>query len=256
MCPKVAVGQEFYFDIHNIKRRRVDNMVKLEEYFHFSSAKYREGIASKAYSDENLANEIYKKRRNLVASKTKIGTSVAIAVASHGVGLVGVFMGARETDVEKKKLELLEEEWSRRKGYRLDNRVFKDMVVPAVLSAAVGALTLGVDLGMANSAATGAAGYVGCAHPVSGLEGAVTGNTFPGIGDSAAAGAPMTNAGHIGCAYPLSGSERAVTTIPGAETCLRQAGKAIGNMVGHSSKTNYPTKKGPVGPGHQRKLME
>ena len=156
------------------------------------------------------AIEIYKKRRNLVASNTKIGTSAAIAVVTHGVSLVGVLMGAQEREVEEKKLELLEEEWSRRQWYRLDNRVFEDIVVPAVLSGVAGAFTLGVDLGMANSAATAAmthAAYVGCAHPVYGSECAVTGNTFPGIADSAAAGDAMTKAGHF--------------LVDGAETYLR-----------------------------------
>jgi len=162
------------------------------------------------YLMKTNAIEIYKKRRNLVASNTKIGTSAAIAVVTHGVSLVGVLMGAQEREVEEKKLELLEEEWSRRQWYRLDNRVFEDIVVPAVLSGVAGAFTLGVDLGMANSAATAAmthAAYVGCAHPVYGSECAVTGNTFPGIADSAAAGDAMTKAGHF--------------LVDGAETYLR-----------------------------------
>lgn len=122
----------------------------------FSSNKYREKISSPDYSYAELATNIYKKRRSIVSSKTSAVTGVATAHVSGGTSLIGSAWAGRNISVEKQKLELLEEEWERRGQDPLPKRKLTDVIIPILITGAMGVFAFNVDLGIANATHTAA----------------------------------------------------------------------------------------------------
>ena len=131
-------------------------MPRPSEWLGFSSSKYREKISRKEYSYAELATNIYKKRRAIVSAKTSAVSSAAAAHVTGGASLFGTGLSMRSLSVEKQKLELLEEEWQRRGQDPLPKRKLKDMLIPIVLTGAIGVFAFNVDLGIANATQTAA----------------------------------------------------------------------------------------------------
>lgn len=122
----------------------------------FSSSDYREKISSRDYSYAELATNIYRKRRAIASSKVSTATGVAAVHVTGGASLVGSAWSARNISVEKKKLRLLEEEWARRGQEPLPKRTIKDMVIPVLITGAIGVFSFSIDLAISNATATAA----------------------------------------------------------------------------------------------------
>jgi len=120
----------------------------------FSSSRYREKISDcNEYHPIQLAHNIYKKRRAIIAATGGFLTGLAAAHLTGGMSLAGSAWSDRNLHVEKRKLKLLEEEWMNRGFETLPSRNVRDVLIPVVVATAVGALTFTVDMGLANAVA-------------------------------------------------------------------------------------------------------
>jgi hypothetical protein len=122
------------------------------EGFHgLNEAKYREKISNPAYELAMIKVNITKKRRTIAASRVQVVVGVAAAGVSGGASLFGTAYSARNIDIEKQKLQPLEEELERRGQERLPRHLVADTIVPSVIAGTVGALALSVDMGLSNA---------------------------------------------------------------------------------------------------------
>ncbi|KAK7032589.1 hypothetical protein VNI00_012852 [Paramarasmius palmivorus] len=123
------------------------------EVFHgLNEAKYREKISNPQYELDTIKANITKKRRTIAASRVQVVVGVAAAGVSGGASLFGTAYSARNIDIEKQKLQLLEEELERRGQERLPRHLIADTIVPGVIAGTVGALALSVDsMGLSNA---------------------------------------------------------------------------------------------------------
>lgn len=120
----------------------------LEDLFGFSPSDYEEKIGNRhSYSDDELADNIYKKRRQCTGSAFGIGAGIAAAVHTGGASLAGVALSGRNRSVAKQKLEILEDEWVRRGFNPLDKRL-RDTVIPVAIGAAAVGISMGVSHGL------------------------------------------------------------------------------------------------------------
>ncbi len=69
--------------------------MKLSEIAHFSEDKYRQNIADKYASDQDLGTEIYKKRAKRLSSKVRVGVGAAAAPLTGGGTLVSAAFSGR-----------------------------------------------------------------------------------------------------------------------------------------------------------------
>ncbi|KAJ8482838.1 hypothetical protein ONZ45_g14818 [Pleurotus djamor] len=128
--------------------------MRLGETFGFSSSDYIEKISDPSYTLQEIALNIYKKRRAIAMSTVQVAGGILASTISGGVTLAGSAFAARNINVEKRKLKLLEEEWEgNRRQYPLPKRHVKDTVIPVIIATAVGALAFTVDLGLSNAVA-------------------------------------------------------------------------------------------------------
>ncbi|KJA17976.1 hypothetical protein HYPSUDRAFT_45689 [Hypholoma sublateritium FD-334 SS-4] len=123
--------------------------MKFCEIAHFSKDKYRQHIADKNLSDQELGTEIYKKRSKRLSSKVRVGVGAAAAHLTGGGTLVSAAFAGRNISVESQKLELLEEEWAVRGYAPLPERRLKDKIVPVLLTAATSTFAAGMDVAFA-----------------------------------------------------------------------------------------------------------
>ncbi|KJA17975.1 hypothetical protein HYPSUDRAFT_45688 [Hypholoma sublateritium FD-334 SS-4] len=115
------------------------------ETFHFSEKKYRKRLAKKKFDDERLATEIYKKRAKRLTSSVRVAVGAVSAFLTAGGSLVAAAIAARNISVQSQKLKVLEGEWVGRGHPELPERVLKDKIIPAVVTAATGTLAVGID---------------------------------------------------------------------------------------------------------------
>ena len=138
-----------------------------EGLFGFDKDDYRTKINARDYSYAKLATNIYKKRRAIAISATSAVGSVAAAHITGGTSLIGTAWSARNISIEKQKPKLLEEEWeNNRLQPPLKQRTTKDLVIPIIITGAIGAFAFTVDLAIdhatqtaAEAAAMGIPGY-------------------------------------------------------------------------------------------------
>lgn len=131
----------------------------------FDGDEYSQKISLREYSWDELAKNIYKKRRAIASSMAAAATGLVAAHVSGGTSLVGTVWSTRNIRVEMKKLDLLEAEWARRGQKKLEKRAVNDIVIPIFLASAVGTLAFTVDIGIANESAEAAhAAARGCAY--------------------------------------------------------------------------------------------
>ncbi|KAJ8489099.1 hypothetical protein ONZ45_g13707 [Pleurotus djamor] len=139
--------------------------MRLRDVLGFSSSNYKEQISDPDYTLQEIALNIYKKRRAIVASKVQATGGVLASGVTGGWSLASSAYATRNINVEKRKLKLLEEEWSNRRQPRLPKRRLKDMVIPVIIATATQAFAFTIDLGLANAAAQNEMFPIG--HPFS-----------------------------------------------------------------------------------------
>lgn len=123
------------------------------ETFHFNEKKYRKRLAKKKFSDERLATEIYKKRAKRLTSAVRVAVGAVSAFFTAGGSLVAAAIAARNISVQSQKLKVLEGEWAGRGHPELPERMLKDKIIPAVVTAATGTLAVGIDAKIMNMGA-------------------------------------------------------------------------------------------------------
>lgn len=120
----------------------------LDDVFGFSTSSYRAKISDRnSYSDNELANNIYKKRQQCSGSAFGVGAGLAMAAHTGGASLAGVAFSGRNRSIAKQKLEMLEHEWQNRGYDSLDKRL-RDTIVPCAIGAAAMGVTAGVACGI------------------------------------------------------------------------------------------------------------
>lgn len=128
--------------------------MKIKDAMGFSSSDYAKKISNREECDTTqLAQNIYKKRRAIISSSGGVATGLVAAHLTGGMSLVGSAWSGRNFRVEERKLELLEKEWESRGFEPLPTRLVRDVLVPGVVTTAVGAFTVTADMGLANAAA-------------------------------------------------------------------------------------------------------
>ncbi|KDQ54242.1 hypothetical protein JAAARDRAFT_49292 [Jaapia argillacea MUCL 33604] len=100
----------------------------------FDADEYRKQIRQR--SDEEILASIYKKRCQETSSSMSLGAgAAAAAVVTHGLSVAAsVVYGNRKLSVASQKLQVLEQEWSRR-GHSSPEHCIQDTVVPMVFGA-------------------------------------------------------------------------------------------------------------------------
>ncbi|KDQ54248.1 hypothetical protein JAAARDRAFT_196626 [Jaapia argillacea MUCL 33604] len=117
-------------------------MPTVSQLIQFDGDEYRKQIRQR--SDQEILANIYKKRCQETSSSMGLGAGAAAAAITHGVSAAAsVVYGTRRLSVANQKLQILEQEWSRR-GHSSPKHRIKDTVVPMVF----GALSLGVGAGV------------------------------------------------------------------------------------------------------------
>lgn len=131
-----------------------------------NSNAYRNRISRPHYSDQELQDNIYQKRREINAAGWSIGAGLALIPFTTGASAIALPIPARVIQIAHKKLVLLEEEWNRRGYQALPTRIFRDGVIPCAIAGTVGAVGMGVDYGFsaAGSAAVNHAAIAGGGH--------------------------------------------------------------------------------------------
>ncbi|KAI0083857.1 hypothetical protein BDY19DRAFT_910324 [Irpex rosettiformis] len=119
---------------------------------HFDEGAYISKISQPSYPDDVLRKNIYRKRRQTVSSRFAVGAGVGLAHVTGGASLASSAYGARTLSVASQKLVLLEREWERREHPTLPEHFMRDTVLPMAISTAVGAATVGFDLGLSAAA--------------------------------------------------------------------------------------------------------
>lgn len=117
----------------------------IKDLLHFDSDAYRAKIQSFNYTNQELANNIYRKRREIASSGWSIGAGIALIPITAGVSAVTSTYATRTLSIARQKLWHLECEWSRRGYPPLSKRTLKDFVVPCTITGAVGAIGIGLD---------------------------------------------------------------------------------------------------------------
>jgi len=135
------------------------------DFFHFDEEEYRQNKSRPHYPDNELHNNIYRKRREIAASGWSVGVGM---VLMHPLGVV---VASRTLIVARDKLKLLEMEWARRGYAPLQTHPIRDGAVPCMFAAAVNGLAIGLDLGLgaAGSHVVSHAGHVGAEQLAYGL---------------------------------------------------------------------------------------
>lgn len=152
-------------------------MPGFKEYFHFDEDGYEYKISRPYYPTSTLRNNIYQKRRMIVAAGTAICGGVLLSVITSGASLLALPLPARKLDVEKQKLRLLEAEWIRCGHNKLPSRTVEDKIIPCLVTGAASAVCCGIDIGIAHAGAhtVNEAAAVGSVQ----LAGDVATNTIP-----------------------------------------------------------------------------
>ncbi|KAJ8503080.1 hypothetical protein ONZ45_g11174 [Pleurotus djamor] len=126
-------------------------MTKLIENVHFDSTQYAAKISHPTYSLQQLALNIYRKRRAIATSKVQIIGGVTMSLVTMGLSLFSSAIGLRTLDVEKQKLHLLEREWAVRGQYPLPKRHIQDTIIPVLITTSMGVLGFFLDFGAASA---------------------------------------------------------------------------------------------------------
>ncbi|KAJ8489886.1 hypothetical protein ONZ45_g13401 [Pleurotus djamor] len=143
-------------------------MTKLIENVHFDSTQYAAKISHPTYSLQQLALNIYRKRRAIATSKVQIIGGVTMFLVTMGLSLFSSAIGLRTLDVEKQKLHLLEREWAVRGQYPLPKRHIQDTIIPVLITTSLGVLGFFLDFGAASAVFQQAMYHLGDAINVSG----------------------------------------------------------------------------------------
>lgn len=128
-------------------------MPHLKELIHFDGQLYRLVVGNEVYSDSMLRNNIFRKRRTISATRTSIQISIRLAFMSLGISAISIPLSARRLYIARKKLSILEAEWSQRGHDAIPVRAFKDRFLPSLISAAISFATCGLDAGIASAGA-------------------------------------------------------------------------------------------------------
>ncbi|KLO07913.1 hypothetical protein SCHPADRAFT_944877 [Schizopora paradoxa] len=206
------------------------------DFLHFDQSKYRQKISRPHYSDQELQENIYTKRREISASGWGIGAGLALIPPTLGASALGAGVASRSLIIARDKLSLLEMEWQRRGYAPLQVHHFRDGALPCVFAAAVGGATLGMDHGLAVAGANAIshAGYVGAQQLANGV---IQGQGLP-PGSEAAFGSGFVNGAHqvgtafqgtpnFGLAPPPMNPMYAVGQMAGVSAAEHAAGYAI-----------------------------
>ena len=129
-------------------------MPALEEWLHFSENAYRKKIRRPHYTDKELQDNIYQKRREINAAGWTIGANLALIPITAGASALALPVASRSLHIARKKLLMLEDEW-RQRGYgTLPSHFFRDGVLPCAVAGTVGAVTMGIDNGFSAAGAS------------------------------------------------------------------------------------------------------
>lgn len=125
----------------------------LDDVFGFDSYEYKAKVSDRRYyGDEQLANNIYRKRQQATGSAFGVGAGIALAPHTGGATLAGALYSGRNRSVAKQKLNVLEQEWHERGWQQLPTRV-RDTAVPIAIGAAAMGVTAGVAYGIDHAGA-------------------------------------------------------------------------------------------------------
>lgn len=129
--------------------------MRLKETYNFSRKDYLERKSEER--NEDIRQNIYAKRRNLITAKTSAVIGVLCVPVTAGMSLLGVAYQWRNISVEKRKLKMLNQIWlQERENEWLEHRPFKDKWVPMFITSLLGCFIFSVDLGISNASATAA----------------------------------------------------------------------------------------------------
>ena len=129
--------------------------MRLKETYNFSRKRYHDKKADD--DNDDIKENIYAKRRNLISAKTSVVTGVLCVPVTAGASLLGVAYQLRNISVEKRKLAQLDLIWtSEREQEPLQHRPFKDKWLPMFITSLIGCFIFNVDLGISNASATAA----------------------------------------------------------------------------------------------------
>lgn len=133
------------------------------EYLSFDEDEYRRKICRPLYSDQELEENIYKKRQKINGVAWTVGANLALVHVTAGLSAITASKCGRAWQIDSAKLKMLEYEWSRRGYLKLPKHKFRDAVIPAAISAAAGGIgmIIGADLAAAGSDAVNNAGISG-----------------------------------------------------------------------------------------------
>ena len=127
--------------------------------------------------DQDIANDIGKKRREINAAGWTLGANLAL-IPIVPPAIVGAAIAGRSVQIARDKLVVLQEEWWRRGHRPIPYNIVRDGLGPVAVAAATSGALLGLDMGFA-AAASGPishAGYAGAEQVANGL---VNGQGFP-----------------------------------------------------------------------------
>lgn len=118
---------------------------------YFNDDEYKIKITS--YSDQDLHDDILKKRRQTSASGASIGVGIAFAHITGGISLASSAYSVRTVDIAYQKLAILEVEWEARGYERVHENVWRDKVLPIAVTGTTGAAVMGIEMGVSAAGA-------------------------------------------------------------------------------------------------------
>lgn len=88
--------------------------MKLLETVYFNDKKYKAIWNDQGISDDDLRNKIEQKRKEKLASKTKLAINLAVLVHTAGLSIPATLLAARTNTVRRRKVKVLERLWEDR----------------------------------------------------------------------------------------------------------------------------------------------
>ncbi|KAI5121203.1 hypothetical protein M0805_006004 [Coniferiporia weirii] len=152
----------------------------ISDFLHFDTSSYLGRICRPFYSDNDLHDNIYRKRREIAAAGWSIGVGFALIPLTGGVSGIGSAVASRTIHIAHQKLHFLENEWARRGYSSPAAHPVRDWLVPVSIAGAAGAVGMGIDsvFSAAGSAAVVHAGASAAPYALHHVASQATGQHF------------------------------------------------------------------------------
>ncbi|KAI5121204.1 hypothetical protein M0805_006005 [Coniferiporia weirii] len=152
----------------------------INDFLYFDTTVYLGRICRPLYSDDELCDNIYRKRREIAAAGWSIGMGLALIPLTGGASIIGSAIVSRTIHIARQKLHLLDNEWARRGYPSPPEHPVRDWLVPVSIAGTAGAVGMGIDsvFSAAGSAAVAQAGASAAPYTLRHVASQATGQHF------------------------------------------------------------------------------